>query len=92
MTMHRPPQTDGNATAARNDQGEDLFADELLTARDAARLLSVTVSWIYEHTRDDADDRLPCLRLGKYVRFDRADLRAYVDAKRRASQIGGRRR
>jgi excisionase family DNA binding protein len=92
MAMHQAPQTADNATGAREAEGEHLHGDELLTVREAARLLSVTVSWIYEHTRDDADDRLPCLRLGKYVRFDRADLRAYVDAKRRASQLRGHRR
>ena len=34
------------------------LGDELLTVNDAARLLHVTVSWVYEHTRDDAEDRL----------------------------------
>ena len=64
----------------------------MLTVRDAARLLNVTVSWVYEHTRDDAEDRLPFVTLGKYVRFDRTDLREYVDAKRQAARNGGRRR
>ena len=68
------------------------LGEELLTVRDAARLLNVTVSWVYEHTRDDADDRLPFVKLGKYVRFDRTDLREYVDAKRQAARNGGRRR
>ena len=65
---------------------------ELLTVRDAARMLNVTASWVYEHTRDDVDDRLPFVKLGKYLRFDRRDLRAYVDAKRHAARAGGRRR
>lgn len=56
--------------------------DGLLTVHDAARLLNVSVSWVYEHSRDDAQDRLPFVKLGKYVRFDRTDLRAYIDAKR----------
>jgi excisionase family DNA binding protein len=66
--------------------------DELLTVNDAARLLNVTVSWVYEHTRDDADDRLPFVKLGKYVRFDRTDLREYIDAKRQACRGAARRR
>jgi excisionase family DNA binding protein len=66
--------------------------EQLLTVRDAARLLNVTVSWVYEHTRDDAEDRLPFVKLGKYVRFDRTDLREYVNAKRQAARNGGRRR
>lgn len=65
---------------------------ELLTVQDAARFLNVTVSWIYEHVRDDAEDRLPVLKLGKYLRFDLRDLRAYVDAKREAARTRRRRR
>lgn len=66
------------------------LGDELLTVNDAARFLRVTVSWVYEHTRDDAEDRLPFVKLGKYVRFDRTDLREYIDAKRQASRSGAR--
>ena len=66
--------------------------EELLTVNDAARLLRVTVSWVYEHTRDDAEDRLPFVKLGKYVRFDRTDLREFIDAKRQAARSGARRR
>jgi excisionase family DNA binding protein len=68
------------------------IGDELLTVHDAAHFLKVSVSWIYEHTRDDAQDRLPFVKLGKYLRFDRADLRAYIDAKRAASRRQPRRR
>jgi excisionase family DNA binding protein len=56
--------------------------DALLTPQDAARFLKVSVSWVYEHVRPEAQDRLPCVKLGKYLRFDARDLRAYVDAKR----------
>jgi excisionase family DNA binding protein len=68
------------------------FGDELLTVHDAARFLKVSVSWVYEHTRDDIADRLPFLKLGKYLRFDRTDLRAYIDAKRAACRRHPRRR
>jgi excisionase family DNA binding protein len=66
--------------------------DELLTVHDAARFLNVSASWVYEHTRDDADDRLPFVKLGKYLRFDRSDLRAYVDAKRASARTARRKR
>ena len=68
------------------------IGDELLTVHDAARFLNVSVSWVYEHTRDDADDRLPFVKLGKYLRFDRSDLRAYVDAKRASTRTARRKR
>ncbi len=66
------------------------IGDELLTVHDAARFLNVSVSWVYEHTREGADDRLPFVKLGKYLRFDRADLRAYIDAKRASTRTARR--
>ena len=68
------------------------IGEELLTVNDAARFLRVTVSWVYEHTRDDAEDRLPFVKIGKYVRFDRTDLREFIDAKRKATRNTARRR
>lgn len=56
--------------------------DELLTVQETAQFLKVPVSWVYEHVRPGALDRLPCVKLGKYLRFDLRDLRAYVNAKR----------
>lgn len=64
---------------------------ELLTVQDAARFLNVTVSWVYEHVRDDSKDRLPVLKLGKSLRFDQRDLRAYIDARREAARHRRRR-
>jgi excisionase family DNA binding protein len=67
-------------------------ADQLLTVQEAARVLNVTVSWVYEHARTDVPDRLPFVKLGKYLRFDRRDLRSYIDAKRAAASLPRRRR
>ena len=55
---------------------------ELLTVSEAAELLRVPVSWIYEHVRPEAHARIPFVKLGKYLRFDPRDLQAYVDANR----------
>ena len=60
-----------------------------LTVQEAADLLRVPVSWLYERTRTNS---VPHVKLGKYLRFDARDLRAYVDAKRADSQQSGRRR
>ena len=74
--------------------GEPVFVDDeaLLTVHDTARFLQVSVTWVYEHVRPEAEDRLPFVKLGKYLRFDRRDLRAYVDAKRAESLRNPRRR
>ena len=87
LSSVEPPRATEPTAAVANGLG-----DGLLTVNDAARFLHVTVSWVYEHTRDDAEDRLPFVKLGKYVRFDRTDLREYVDAKRHAARTGARRR
>jgi excisionase family DNA binding protein len=75
------------------DADAALFSgDGLLTVHDAARVLNVSVSWVYEHSRPEAQDRLPFVKLGKYVRFDRTDLRAYIDAKRASARTSSRKR
>lgn len=55
------------------------LCEPLLTAADAAALLSVRPSWIYEAVRDG---RLPCVRVGRHVRFLRSDLEEWVRAQR----------
>lgn len=77
-----PEQPIASTTTPDRQTPDDLDDDEeLLTVHEAAAWLKVPASWIYDHTRHSATDRLPALRLGKYVRFRRADLRAYIKAK-----------
>jgi excisionase family DNA binding protein len=64
----------------------DLADAELMTATETARFLKVPVTWVYEHVRPGAEDRLPVVKIGKYLRFDRRDLQAYIDAKRTGTQ------
>ena len=47
----------------------------LLTPVDAAALLNVKTSWIYEATRTG---RLPCIRLGRHIRFTRGMLEEWL--------------
>ena len=57
----------------------------LLGPEQAAELLSVKVSWVYDAVRTG---RLPCLRVGRHIRFTRAMLRrpnTYARPSRRAS-------
>ena len=51
---------------------------ELLTVRQVAELLQVPVSWIYGRMRKRSLERLPAYRLGKYWRFDREQVLAWV--------------
>jgi len=43
---------------------------EVLDAAQLAQRWRVPASWIREQTRARATDPLPCIRLGKYVRFE----------------------
>jgi excisionase family DNA binding protein len=47
----------------------------LLRPEQAAELLNVKTSWIYEATRSN---RLPCLRIGRHIRFTRAMLEEWL--------------
>ncbi len=58
--------------------------DDLLTVDDVAQWLKVPQSWIYERTRRRGEGRLPCLKLGKYLRFEATAVKAYLERQRRS--------
>ena len=75
--------SDGNIVA-RSERGDDVDLHELLTVEDVAALLKVSKSWVYEHTRScgtPQSERLPYIKVGKYVRFDARALRAFIQKK-----------
>lgn len=51
--------------------------ERLLDIREAAEVLSVSTSWLYKRVAARA---VPCTRLGRAVRFSRANLAAIVAA------------
>jgi excisionase family DNA binding protein len=61
------------------DQERQTLSEPLLTPAEAAALLSVRTSWVYEAVRAR---RLPCVRVGKHVRFLRSDLEGWVREQR----------
>ena len=72
LTAATTPHSDRTAT--------QLF--ELLTVADVAALLKVSKSWVYEHTRSRGrprSERIPHIKIGKYVRFDPQLVRAFLD-------------
>jgi excisionase family DNA binding protein len=50
----------------------------LLTPHQAAQLLNVKTSWNYEAVRTR---RLPCIRIGRHIRFTRAMLEDWLDVR-----------
>lgn len=79
------PTIDRNSTTAPASV-QDL--DTLLTVADVAAWLKVSTSWVYEHTRARGaprSERLPHLKVGKYVRFEPRAVRAFLERKCRAT-------
>jgi len=58
-----------------------------LTIDEAATLIRVPKSWLYERTRTNT---IPHLKLGKYLRFDRDELVAWTRQFRRNGRGRGR--
>jgi len=57
----------------------DLIDEEnLLTPAELATMLRVPVSWVYAQTRGRSKAGLPFVKMGRYVRFDRAAVRKFI--------------
>ena len=65
-----------------HQSGYGVAVDELLTVDDVAERFKLPRSWVYERTRRRGGDRLPFVKLGKYVRFVEADARAFIERQR----------
>jgi hypothetical protein len=46
------------------------YSAQLLTVYEIAHTLRVPVSWVYGRTRRRGLERMPHIKLGKYLRFD----------------------
>jgi excisionase family DNA binding protein len=81
--VDRGDMTTMNGRDAHGDQLELTprigLSEPLLRPEDAAELLSVKVSWIYEACRTG---RLPFLRVGKHLRFTRSELERWLAEQR----------
>jgi hypothetical protein len=51
---------------------------ELMDVAQTARVLQVPVSWVYARTRRRGRDRIPHIKLGKYLRFEPASVREWL--------------
>jgi excisionase family DNA binding protein len=62
--------------------------DQLLTARQVAKRLQVSVGWVTSHASGKRKPVLPSFKLGKSVRFRSADVDAFLERCRRAMERG----
>jgi len=77
------PESDHGKFATAEPSSGSGGTGALLTVREVAEFLRVPASWVYERTRRRGRDRLPHVKIGKYLRFRLIDLEAYLEALRR---------
>jgi excisionase family DNA binding protein len=51
---------------------------QILTLREIADRLKVSQRWVYEKTRNRCQNPLPCIRIGRYLRFNWQDVSAWL--------------
>jgi hypothetical protein len=62
--------------------------EELLTAREVAKRLKVSVGWVSAHASGKYKPVLPSLKLGGALRFKAGDIDAFLERCRRAIERG----
>lgn len=86
--VHGGDEPEGHAGARGLREWSDGDLHELLTVDEVAALLKVSRGWVYEHTRSRGmprSERLPHIKIGKYVRFEARAVRAFLDQKCRTT-------
>jgi excisionase family DNA binding protein len=61
----------------------DRDLNRLLTPREAARVLAVSERTLWGLTRSG---QIPCVRIGRSVRYDPADLRRWIESRKGVQQ------
>ena len=64
------------------------MTERLLTAVEVADRLGVPTSWVRESARSGA---IPCVRLGRYVRFELDQVEAWLEECRQPGRVVSRR-
>ncbi len=60
----------------------------LIDVRELSKILNVPISWLYQRTRLGA---IPCIRIGKYVRFDPGEVISFLKDSERDDKAAARR-
>ena len=68
-------------------EGSHTPDDDLLTAAEVAALLRMTPAWVYEETRRN---RIPHMRLGRYFRYRRSTIDAWMSQLETGPDLAGR--
>ncbi len=77
--MTAAASSDSGVDASPGSSGTQPGGERLLSATEVADLLAVPVTWVREATRAG---RLPHVRLGRYARYERDQVLAWVTQQR----------
>ena len=61
----------------------DQEQERLLTPQDLAQRFQVPVTWVYGACRPRANDPLPYVKVGRYLRFEESAVREYLQKRKR---------
>jgi excisionase family DNA binding protein len=70
---------------SRSDEMSSIDPCDLLTPDELDERLKVHKSWVYEKTRRRSRDRLPVMRIGRYMRFHWPEVVSWLHAHREHS-------
>lgn len=76
MNRQTPPSLEQTTHDPRSGRRLAVAPARLVDASEIAARLGVPKSWVLESARSGA---MPCVRLGRYVRFDDADVDAWIE-------------
>ncbi len=62
---------------------EENDIDEILTVQEVAALLKVKPSWVYDRINPKHGERLPHIRLRRYIRFERSAVLQFLQRLRK---------
>ncbi len=77
-----------NEMGGKNTSRRDRDRKKLWNIDELAEHLDVPKGWIYQRTRDRSPSTIPFYKLGKYLRFDPNEVRAWLEAQHRGWQPG----
>ncbi len=61
----------------------------LLTVEEVSALFQLPRSWVYQRTRRRGIERLPHLKLGKYLRFEETAVRQFLEHRQVGTKPSG---
>jgi excisionase family DNA binding protein len=74
----RGQDSDTFFTRSGSSPGQVLDPQNILTLQEVAARLKTSPRFIYEKTRRRCQDPLPCVRVGRYLRFIWSDVSAWL--------------